>query len=176
MFQPDAVYTGTVTDIGKKGDALIKVDGKVVFLPGAQLGDEVVFRVVSGRDSAAQGEVISRTPAAPHLICTNRLGLMARILKSETSLSSRRVGLAREMGMLRWVRWLELAGALVLLAGGIGLWVWRDIHWLALVGAGLLFAWLGHHFQDAGEPPRRVDHWRRPGEQGVTDRLAAGFG
>ena len=65
MFTPDAVYTGKVTDIGKKGDALIKVDGKVVFLPGAQLGDEVVFRVVSERDTTAQGEVISRTPAAP---------------------------------------------------------------------------------------------------------------
>jgi len=65
MFQPDQVYTGKVTDIGKKGDGLTKIGGKVVFLPGAQLGDEVVFRVVSERDTVAQGEVISRTPAAP---------------------------------------------------------------------------------------------------------------
>ncbi|HOW98574.1 MAG TPA: nuclease-related domain-containing protein [Kiritimatiellia bacterium] len=78
--------------------------------------------------------------------------------------------------MLRWVRWLELAGALVLLAGGIGLWVWRDIHWLALVGAGLLFAWLGHHFK---MQENSLDAWTigvgLEGEQGVTDRLATGL-
>ena len=101
---------------------------------------------------------------------------MARILKSETSLSARRTGLMQEMRTLRFVRGMELAGALVLLAGGVGLWVWRDIHWLAPVGAGLLFVWLGHHFK---MQENTQDAWTigvgLEGERGVTDSLAAGL-
>ena len=101
---------------------------------------------------------------------------MARILKSETSLSTRRTGLMQEMRMLRYVRWLELSGALILLLGGIGLWIWKDIHWLALVGAGLLFVWLGHHVK---MQENELDAWTiglgLEGEKGVTDGLAVGL-
>ncbi len=63
MFQVGQVCTSVVADIGKKGDAITRINGKVVFLAGGQPGERVVFRIIDERDSAATGEIISRMPA-----------------------------------------------------------------------------------------------------------------
>jgi predicted RNA-binding protein with TRAM domain len=40
-----AVYEGTVTEMGSKGDGIIKVDGKVVFVKGSQLNETCQFKI-----------------------------------------------------------------------------------------------------------------------------------
>lgn len=50
------VYTGVVEDIGRKGEGIVKVQGKVVFVDGAQKGEEVVFRVIEDEDRFARAE------------------------------------------------------------------------------------------------------------------------
>lgn len=60
--QVGGVYTGTVTDIGSKGDGIVKVDGKVVFVDTAEQGAKVRFRVVENRDRFALGRVIREEP------------------------------------------------------------------------------------------------------------------
>lgn len=52
------VYSATVEDEGKKGDGIVKVNGKVVFLPGAKKGQSVSFRIVEDMGRFAQGEVV----------------------------------------------------------------------------------------------------------------------
>ena len=43
------VYRGTVVDVGKKGDGIIKIDGKVTFIPGAKKGEKCVFKIINTR-------------------------------------------------------------------------------------------------------------------------------
>ena len=50
------VYTGVVEDIGRKGEGIVKVQGKVVFVEGAQRGEEIVFRVTEDKDRFAHAE------------------------------------------------------------------------------------------------------------------------
>ncbi len=64
------VYTGVVEDIGRKGEGIVKVQGKVVFVEGAQKGEEVAFRVVEDEDRFARAERVepgspAAVPAAP---------------------------------------------------------------------------------------------------------------
>lgn len=61
-------FRGTVEDLGREGDGIVKVDGKVVFVKGAAMGEHVVFRVTEDAGRFARGEVVSTsdTPfAAP---------------------------------------------------------------------------------------------------------------
>lgn len=61
-------FRGTVEDMGREGDGIVKVDGKVVFVKGAAMGEHVVFRVTEDAGRFARGEVVSKsdTPfAAP---------------------------------------------------------------------------------------------------------------
>lgn len=58
------VHTGVVESVGKKGDGIIKMGGKVVFVPGVQQGDTAVFAIVDDREKHSVGQLISRTPAA----------------------------------------------------------------------------------------------------------------
>lgn len=40
-----AIYEGTVTEMGRKGDGIVKVDGKVVFVKGSQLNEKCHFKI-----------------------------------------------------------------------------------------------------------------------------------
>ncbi len=46
-------YRGKVEDIGDKGDGIVRVGGKVVFIEDAERGEEVVFRVTQDKDKFA---------------------------------------------------------------------------------------------------------------------------
>ena len=63
-------FRGTVVDTGREGDGIVKVDGKVVFVKGAALGEHVVFRVTEDAGRFARGEVVSKsdTPFASETI------------------------------------------------------------------------------------------------------------
>lgn len=59
------VHRGKVEDVGRKGDGIVRVNGKVVFVPGAAKGEEVTFRIVEDQGRSARGErVTDDTPAA----------------------------------------------------------------------------------------------------------------
>ncbi len=57
-------FTGLVTDTGKEGDGIVKVDGKVVFVSGAVKGQRVEFRITEDIGRFARGEVVQVLPAA----------------------------------------------------------------------------------------------------------------
>lgn len=57
------LYRGTVEDVGRKGDGIVRVDGKVVFIPGAAKGDTITFRIVETRETYSRGELVSREQA-----------------------------------------------------------------------------------------------------------------
>ncbi len=59
-------HTAVVEEIGRHGDAIVKVDGKVVFVEGAEVGDEVTFVIREDRGSFAIGQLVHREPAAEH--------------------------------------------------------------------------------------------------------------
>lgn len=50
------VYSGIVSDLGKKGDGIVRVEGKVVFIPGVKVGDKLSFRVTEDAGTIARGE------------------------------------------------------------------------------------------------------------------------
>jgi predicted RNA-binding protein with TRAM domain len=52
------IYRGVVGEIGRKGDGIIRVRGKVVFVAGVRSGQEVDFEVVENRDTFAIGRVV----------------------------------------------------------------------------------------------------------------------
>lgn len=56
------VFRGTVDSLGREGDGVVRVNGKPVFVKGAELGQHVEFRVNSERDRFAFGEVIAVLP------------------------------------------------------------------------------------------------------------------
>jgi predicted RNA-binding protein with TRAM domain len=56
-------YRAIVSDIGKKGDGIVHVGGKVVFVPDAKVGDNIIFEVTEDRDQYARGRLVSRAEA-----------------------------------------------------------------------------------------------------------------
>lgn len=52
------IYTGVVEDVGRKGDGIVRVGGKVVFVNDVQKGQQIVFRVVENNDRFAMGELV----------------------------------------------------------------------------------------------------------------------
>lgn len=62
VAKAENIHTGRVESVGRKGDGIVKLNGKVVFVPGAEVGDEVVFAVVEDDDHHAEARLISRTP------------------------------------------------------------------------------------------------------------------
>ena len=56
-------YSGTVEAIGSKGDGIVRVGGKVVFIPGAEKGQVISFRVVETGDKYNRGELIEKKQA-----------------------------------------------------------------------------------------------------------------
>lgn len=58
------IYTGVVEDIGRKGDGIVRVGGKVVFINDVQKGQQIVFRVVENNDRFAMGEQVGEGVAS----------------------------------------------------------------------------------------------------------------
>ncbi len=54
------VLRGIVEDVGSKGDGLVRHEGKVVFLPGTRVGDDVSYKITSDREKFAIGQVVDR--------------------------------------------------------------------------------------------------------------------
>jgi len=54
------VYKGTVEGVGSKGDGIVRVDGKIVFVPGAEKGDVISFRIVETRDKYNKGKLVAK--------------------------------------------------------------------------------------------------------------------
>lgn len=65
-------YAGVVEDVGKQGDGIVKVGGKVVFVTGARKGDRVEFEIIENRERSARGRVVgmaaAAAPAAPAVV------------------------------------------------------------------------------------------------------------
>ena len=53
-----SVYRGKVEDRGRKGDGIVRVEGKVVFVEGAEPGQRVEFRVVENLPNFARGTLV----------------------------------------------------------------------------------------------------------------------
>lgn len=53
------VFRGTVREMGRQGDGIVRVNGKVVFVEGAQMGQHVEFRVVEDRGRYARAVIVS---------------------------------------------------------------------------------------------------------------------
>lgn len=58
------IYTGVVEDVGRKGDGIVRVGGKVVFINNVQKGQQVVFRVAENNDRFAIGEQVDEGAAS----------------------------------------------------------------------------------------------------------------
>lgn len=58
------VYSGTVEDEGKKGDGIVKVNGKIVFVAGAKKGQSISFKIVEDMGRFARAEVVEGEAAA----------------------------------------------------------------------------------------------------------------
>lgn len=58
-------YRAVIKDVGKKGDGIARVGGKVVFVAKAKKGEEVVFTIVEDKDSFARAELVSRGASEP---------------------------------------------------------------------------------------------------------------
>lgn len=54
------LFRGRVEDVGREGDGIVRVDGKVVFVEGATLGEDVEFEVVEDLGRFARGIVTRR--------------------------------------------------------------------------------------------------------------------
>ena len=50
-----AVHEGVIEDIGSKGDGIVRLDGKVVFVPNTVKGQRIRFRIVEDKDRFAIG-------------------------------------------------------------------------------------------------------------------------
>lgn len=57
------VFRGTVEDVGREGDGIVRLDGKVVFVEGARLGQVVYFRVEEDVGRFARGVVVDAESA-----------------------------------------------------------------------------------------------------------------
>ena len=53
------IYRGKVIDVGKKGDGIVKINGKVTFIPGAYKGEICVFKIVDKRERFNRGVIIN---------------------------------------------------------------------------------------------------------------------
>lgn len=61
-LQVGDVYSGVAKELGKEGNGVIWVEGKVVFVQGARLGEHVQFEITENRKRFARGRVIDQAP------------------------------------------------------------------------------------------------------------------
>ncbi|MGD9874834.1 MAG: hypothetical protein AB7T27_11295 [Kiritimatiellia bacterium] len=57
------VYSGVVDDVGAKGDGIVHIGGKVVFIEGATKGQEVTFIITYEGDRFSSGQIITAEEA-----------------------------------------------------------------------------------------------------------------
>lgn len=65
--QVGGVYTGMAKEVGKEGDGIVRVQGKVIFVQGARVGERVKFEVTENvgrfaRGRVVEGAVVAATP------------------------------------------------------------------------------------------------------------------
>lgn len=60
------LYRATIEDKGKKGDGVAKIDGLIVFVSGAELGDHAVFEVTELAERFARARLVGHAPAEVH--------------------------------------------------------------------------------------------------------------
>lgn len=63
-----ATHTAIIREVGRHGDGIAKLEGKVVFLAGTEVGDQVTYVVEEDRDSFAIGRVLTREKAPPEAL------------------------------------------------------------------------------------------------------------
>ncbi|MDR2874291.1 MAG: TRAM domain-containing protein [Methanobrevibacter sp.] len=51
-------YDVKIEDQGKDGDGIARIDGFVVFIPGAEVGQEITVRINATRPKFAFGEIV----------------------------------------------------------------------------------------------------------------------
>lgn len=69
-FKPKPVKVGeelevTVSETSKKGDGVARVEGYVIFVPSAKLGDKVKIKITMIRPNYAMGELLGGVPPPP---------------------------------------------------------------------------------------------------------------
>ncbi len=52
------IYRGVVSDVGKKGDGIVKIYGKVTFITGASKGETCVFKIIDKSARFNRGVII----------------------------------------------------------------------------------------------------------------------
>jgi len=53
-------YEVEIEDLGKEGDGITKIEGKVVFVPDTEVGERVLIKITKNLKTLAFGEVIDR--------------------------------------------------------------------------------------------------------------------
>lgn len=53
-------YEVEIEDLGKEGDGITKIGGKVVFVPDTEVGDRVLIKITKNLKTLAFAEVIHR--------------------------------------------------------------------------------------------------------------------
>ncbi len=51
-------YDVEIEDTGKEGDGIARIDNFVVFIPGADVGDEVTIEIKTVKHTFAVGEIV----------------------------------------------------------------------------------------------------------------------
>ena len=64
-LQKNQIYTGTVEGYSSKGLGIVRLDGAVVFLPGAVRGETVDLRITKVMKTAAAGEIVKLRVPSP---------------------------------------------------------------------------------------------------------------
>ena len=60
-----AIYEGVIEDIGSKGDGIVRLEGKVVFVPDTVKGQRIRYRIVEDKDRFAIGEQVAGEVSQP---------------------------------------------------------------------------------------------------------------
>lgn len=56
------IFTGTVQEVGSKGDGIVKKEGKVVFVAGTEKGQRVAYQIIEDAEKHAVGRLVEILP------------------------------------------------------------------------------------------------------------------
>ncbi len=65
LLKKDKVYTGTVEGYSSEGLGIVRLDGAVVFVPGAVRGETIDLKIVKVMKTAAAGEIVKIHKPSP---------------------------------------------------------------------------------------------------------------